>query len=340
MVVVWCLVFVAALALMIKSADWLLEKSEKLGLALGISPFIVGVTIVGAGTSFPELVAGLMAVWEGTTEIVVANALGSNVANIFLVTGLAVVVARKLTVTKSLIDLDLPLLAASTALMMAILWDRVVVLPEAIILLTAYIVYMTYTMTGKEKENADIETAGDLPDIIGTDTKSEARKKIATKTKNGLFVKRPKIQGIDMAFLLMGVAGLFVGSKYLVQSVVELSLILRISAGLLAISVVALGTSLPELIVSIKAARAGKAEIAIGNIFGSNVFNLLLVVGLPGLLAPLQVDERTYAIGMPAMVIATLLFIISGISKKIYIWEGLMYVILYITFIGKLFGLL
>ena len=93
---------------MINSADWLLEKSEKIGLALGISPFIVGVTIVGAGTSFPELISGLMAVWQGATEIVVANAIGSNVANILLVVGLAAVIGKKLVVTKNLIDLDLP----------------------------------------------------------------------------------------------------------------------------------------------------------------------------------------------------------------------------------------
>ena len=330
MILFWSIVFVVSLALMIKAADWLLEKSEKIGLALGISPFIVGVTIVGAGTSFPELISGLMAVWQGATEIVVANAVGSNITNILLVVGIAVVIARKIEVHKSLIDLDLPLLSISTVLVLGIVWDRQVTLPEAILLLVTYVIYLTYTMKHKESEDADIIAHTDLSDIVPS--VRGAKKKSHT-------IRRPKIKGIDLLILLAGIIGLFLGSKYLIESVVELSVILNISAGLIAITAVAIGTSLPELLVSVKAAKQGKAEIAIGNIFGSNVFNLLLVIGFPALFSTLQVDERTFVIGIPVLVIATLLFIISGISRKIHIWEGMMYLVLYVLFIVKLFNI-
>jgi cation:H+ antiporter len=110
--------------------------------------------------------------------------------------------------------------------------------------------------------------------------------------------------------------------------------------GAIAISAVALGTSIPELIVSIKAALQQKSELALGNIFGSNLFNILIVVGLPGLFKTLEIDSATMAIGLPTMVIATLLFVISGISKRIHMWEGAFYLALYVLFIGKLFDFL
>lgn len=331
-VLFWSIVFIISLALMIKAADWLLEKSEKIGLALGISPFIVGVTIVGAGTSFPELISGLMAVWQGATEIVVANAVGSNIANILLVVGLSAVIARKIVVHKSLIDLDLPLLAISTALVLGIIWDRQVGFVEGLLLFVTYGIYLTYTMMHKETESAEIEREGDLPDIIPS-------ARIREKGKGKKMARRPKIVGTDLMLLLAGIAGLFLGSKYLIQSVIELSAILNISAGLIAITAVALGTSLPELLVSVKAASQGKAEIAIGNIFGSNVFNLLLVIGFPALFKTLMIDEKTFMIGVPVLIMATLIFVISGISRKVHVWEGLMYLVLYVLFIAKLFNI-
>lgn len=336
MVFFWILLFILSLAITIKSADWLLEKSEKIGLALGISPFIVGVTIVAAGTSFPELISGLMAVWKGATEIVVANAVGSNIANILLVIGVSAVVARKIVVTKNLIDLDLPLLAISSAMALGILWDRQVTFPEAIVLLVTYFIYLAYTLIHEESEDAEIKREGDLPDIIPSVELKEKKRRGDNKKVGG---RRPKIQAIDLIMFLLGIAGLFFGSKYLIDSVVELSVIFNISSGLIAITAVALGTSLPELLVSVKAATQGKAEIAIGNIFGSNVFNLLVVIGLPAMFKILTVDIKTFTIGLPVLVMATLVFTISGISRKVHIWEGLMYLILYMLFIIKLFGI-
>ncbi len=332
MLSIWVMIFIISLALMIKSADWLLEKSEKIGLAMGISPFIVGVTIVAAGTSFPELISGLMAVWEGATEIVVANAVGSNVANILLVIGVAAIVSQKIVVSKSLIDLDLPLLAIATALFLGMAWDGQIVFVEAILLMITYFIYIAYTMVHKEAEDADIERAGDLPDIITEG--STSKEKRAYKR-----IKRPKVKSMDLVLLVAGMVGLFFGSKYLIHSVIKMSEILAITPGLIAITAVALGTSLPELIVSFKAAKQGKAEIAVGNIFGSNVFNLLLVVGVPGLITTLSIDDQTLTIGLPVLIIATLIFTISGISRRVHVWEGLMYLMVYVLFIGKLFSL-
>ena len=137
----WIFVFIASLAVLVKSADWFVESSEKIGLALKISPFIIGVTIVAIGTSFPEAVISIMATLRGATEIVVSTALGSAVANILLVVGLSAIVAGKLIVKRSLIDLDAPLLAATTVLFVFIMWDRQIVLAEGILLLLAFLIY-------------------------------------------------------------------------------------------------------------------------------------------------------------------------------------------------------
>ncbi|MEA1929877.1 MAG: calcium/sodium antiporter [Patescibacteria group bacterium] len=314
MLLFWVIVFIVSLTTLVKSADWLLDGAEKISLATGLSSFVVGIVIVGLGTSFPELVSSLVAVFKDVTEIVPANAVGSNIANILLVVGLSALVSRRLAVTKSLIELDLPLLAGSTVLFLGVAWDRQITLAESIFLLVLFVVYLTYIILHKDSEERE------------TPLKKRA--------------KRPKIIGKDILLVIVGIIGLAVGAKFLIDSVIELSGILAIGAGTISLAAIAFGTSLPELIVSLKAAWQRKPEIALGNIFGSNVFNILLVIGIPGLFKTLIVDEKTFTLGIPVLIVATLLFIISGISRKIYAYEGAIYFIIYIFFIGKLFGFL
>ena len=331
MLFLWIIIFIASLAVLVKGADWLLQSAEKIGLALGISPFIVGVTIVGLGTSCPELISSIMATMKGVTEIVTAGAIGSNIANILLVVGVAAIIGKRLIISKSLIDLDLPLLAISTVLFLGIVWDKQVTFVEAIILLIAYVIYLLYTFLHKEEETDEIyEVLPGRPN----------RRKLRTANINKKpAIKRPKIITKDIIMLIIGIIALFIGAKYLIDSVIKLSEILNIGAGVISLAAVALGTSLPELLVSAKAAFQGKSEVALGNIFGSNVFNLLVVVGIPGLIRNLQVDETTFTLGLPVLLVATFLFIISGISRRIHIWEGAMYLLVYIFFIGKLFNI-
>ncbi len=313
MLIIWVVLFLVSLAVCIKGADWLLESAEKLGIVIGLSPFIVGVLIVGLGTSFPELIVAMTAILQNVTEVPVASAIGSNIANILLVVGIAAIVGKKLVVTRSLIDLNLPLLAISTVLFLGVVWDGVVTFFEALILLATYSIYLIYMFKHKEEAEEDEEIV-----------KMEV-------------IKKDRLKFLDIVKLLGGGIALALGSKYLVDSVINISTILEISIGIITISAVAIGTSLPELLVSIKAALKNKPEVALGNIFGSNAFNMLVVVGLPGLFQNLNMDEQTYAIGLPTMAIATLLFVISGISKRIYMWEGSLYLMIYILFMGKLF---
>jgi len=335
MLIFWILIFILSLVLLVKSADWFVESSEKIGLALKISPFIIGVTIVSIGTSFPELASSIAAVLKGASEIVAANVIGSNIANILLVVGLSAVAARTLLVKRSLIDLDAPFLAAATGLFIFIVWDGKIVFGEGILLLLAFMVYFLYTIFQRREEIITPELMEVLPggmEIKVLPSRAERRRKEIKE-------KSTKLNFKVFLFLILGIIGLIIGANYTIESVLKISEFLKIPTALIAITAIAVGTSLPELVVSVRAAIKKKYEIALGNIFGSNVFNILIVTGIPALIKPLAIDNLTFLVGLPFLVIATLLFIVSGISRRIHIWEGLMYLLLYILFIVKVCGL-
>lgn len=308
---IWGAVFVAALAALIKGADWVLDSSQKIGLALGMSPFLVGVLIIGFGTSLPELASSVFGMMSGATEIPAANAIGSNIANILLVVGLAAVFSRSaLTMTKNLIDLEIPLLSLVTLIFFGIAYDGVITGGESLFLLASFVLYILYSFF--QKDTVDHSSP----------------------------IEKPKLSVRDFVMLLVGFVLLVGGAKYLIDAVLSISAMAGIAVGVVTIFAVAIGTSLPELIVSIKAAVAGNAEVSIGNIFGSNIFNLLLVVGASGLFGVQWLDGATVALALPMLLATTFLFVISGISNRIHVWEGAFYLLAYVLFSAKLFGLL
>ena len=338
MILTWVIIFVVSIAVLVKGADWFLVSAERIGLSIGISPFVVGVVIVGIGTSFPELVSSFVAVIRGVSEIVPANAVGSNIANILLIVGLSAIVSgRYIVVSKDLIDLDLPLLAASTAFVLGVFLDKQVTFGEAVLLIFLYFIYILYTTLQRRGESEET-FIGILP------SRPIRRGHLTTMAQAGKDLGKKMVSGArgahkDVIMLIVGLVLLVGGAKYLIDSVIALSMILNIGAGVISLVAISFGTSLPELIVSIRAVLQKKYEMALGTVFGSNVFNVLVVVGLPALFYPLTVDDKTYSIGLPMLAVATFLFIISGISKRIHIWEGFFYVALYVLFVAKTFAL-
>ena len=328
-IIFWIFVFIASLALLVKSADWVVENSEKIALALKISPFIVAVTIVAIGTSLPELAFAIAGALKGTPEIVVSNTLGTIIANILLIGGLSAIVARVLIVERSLIDLDIPLFAVSMILFILTMMDKKVVLGEGILLLLAFLVYILYTVYQRG------ETMGRLQAEVEV-----LPSRVDRRRKEAKIGKGPERLNFKVfLFLILGIIGLAVGADYLVESVVKISELLKISTSLITITATAVGTSLPELAVSVGAAAKKKYEIALGNVFGSNIFDALLVGGLPALISTLPVDDVSFYVGIPFLIATTFMLVISGISQKIYIWEGAMYVLLYVLFVAQLFNL-
>lgn len=327
MIYIWLAIFVISLAVLVKSADVFTSGAEIAGLKLKVSPFIIGVTIVSIGTSLPELITSFIAVFRGAPEIVAANAIGSNVANILLVVGLACVVSRKLIVKRSLIDLDAPLLAISMAILFVTVLDGTITFWEAIILVMTYMIYIGYTIKTGQSDDDEIE---------------HNHKKIKKMVKSDLISKEDQAKMAtswlrSILYILVGVVGIYVGADWTIKSVIEIGTMIGISTSIIAITAVAVGTSLPELVVSVTAARRGQFEIALGNVFGSNIFNGMMVIGLPALIRDIPVDPATLNIGVLFMVIATTLYVISAISQRVHRWEGLMYLCLYALFMIKVF---
>jgi len=314
---IWIIVFVVSLFVLIKASGFFTDSAEKIGLFFGLPTFIVGVTIVAIGTSLPELISSIFAVLRDSSEIVVGNVIGSNIANIFFILAITAIIGKKLKISYELIHVDLPIMVGSAFLFALMIWDGVFTLPEALLLISGIVIYFLYTLSS-DKEQKNVEIKKEMKE------KLRGRKKLSAKT---------------IAILFVSIIFIYIGAKYTIESVIELSEIFNIGKEIIALSAVALGTSLPELTVSIIAARKGKPEIAIGNILGSNIFNTFAVMGIPALFGILIIPQSILTFGLPIMLIATLLFFFITQEKEITKWEGYLLLLFYIFFIGKLFNL-
>jgi cation:H+ antiporter len=311
----WVAILVVSLAVLVKGSDWFVDAAEKVGLALGIPPFIIGVTIVAMGTSLPELASSIVAVFSGQSEIVAGNAIGSNIANIALVLGITAVIGKRVKFGVNLMEADVPLLICSAFLLWFILVPDAdgiarVDIFESILLLAGMVIFIAYSFSSDGEEDKDVE-----------------------KTKIPF-----KVYGM----LLLAGFLVYLGANYTVESIIALSDMLGIKSEAIALSVVALGTSLPEIVVSVTAMKRGKPDIAIGNILGSNIFNTFAVVGIPGLIAQIRgegllIPAVITDFSMPVMIAMTLLFFFLMLSKSVSRWEGMMLLIFYIFFVVKLF---
>jgi cation:H+ antiporter len=305
----WIALFVISLFVLIKASGLFTSSAEKIGMFFGIPHFIVGVTVVSIGTSLPELVSSIVAVYQNSSEIVVGNVVGSNITNIFLVLGVVSIVGKKLEIDYELIHVDLPLFVGSAFLLAVTVWDGVFTTVEAVLSIAGFILYTLYLLNVEKMHDP-------------SDTENKSR---------GL---EPK----TLIVLVLSSFFIFIGAKYTVESIIKISAILGIGKEIIAASAVALGTSLPELMVSATAAKAGNPELAIGNVLGSNIFNAFAVMGVSAMFGTLIIPTGIIAFAMPLMLMATLLYVFITQDKQITQWEGGLLVIFYILFIGKLFN--
>lgn len=313
-IVLWLAVFLISLFVLIKSADFFTNSAVTIGKSFGMPHFIIGVTIVAIGTSLPELVSSIFAVLKDSSEIVVGNVIGSNIANILLILGITAILGKKLVVKYEIIHIDLPLLMGSTFLFAITIIDKTFSKPESLICLAALIIYVIHATTSQEK------------------------KQLPTKKEEPATNRKPiKIKTI----IILLISGVFIygAAKYTIESVIRLSEILNMGKEVIAAIGIALGTSLPELAVSITALHKGESGIAIGNILGSNIFNLLAVMGIPALFGSLIIPLNILTFALPMLLIATFLFFFMTQDKEITWSEGCLLIILYIFFVVKLLKL-
>lgn len=319
------LILAAALAGVVKGADWFLNAAEKVGVSIGLPPFILGVILVGFGTSLPELATSIAAVADGVNDVSIANVAGSNIANIFLILGIATIVMGTIKFDKDLIDLDVPLLLGVTVLFGLLVIDGSLGLFDGILLLLVFASYILYSLGYRE----DKEHHKGLVALIAA---------LSRGPKQKVEKKQNLIGPFTLLVLVFSVILLGASSKFAVDSMLRIVEQVSFGVGVLSFFALAIGTSLPELTVTIKSLRAGKGDIVVGNIIGSCMFNMLLIGGVASVFKVQVVDPVLLPWMIGGMIISVLLINASTISKRIHVWEGIVFVLLYVVLATKIIG--
>ena len=300
-------VFILSLGVLVKSSDWFVESAEEIGLSFGISPFIVGVTIVAFGTSLPELASSVAAVLAEESEIVIGNVVGSNIANFCLVLGLVAVISKNIIIEKRVMEIDVPILFASAFMLWFMVSDLQIVWWEGLFMLVGLVVFLFNSFKPSEPETED--------------ENAEKAESVRVKT---------------YVMLLVGGVLVWLSAVTVVHSIQFLSEYAGISPEIIAVTLVAIGTSLPEVVVSIAAARRGNAGIAVGNVLGSNIFNTFAVISIPSFITPLVIPADIVAFSLPFMLMITGLFAVICVTSKVSRWEGYFFLLLYAYFMCEL----
>lgn len=298
------LLIVVGVALVLFGADKLTEGASALARRMNVPEIVIGLTIVAAGTSAPELFVSIVSALKGTPDMAVGNVVGSNTMNAMLIVGCAAMVAP-MAISPSTVKKDIPFSVLASVALIVLALDSFLGRVDGIILLAGFAAFMVYTLMQAKTGS------------------SEAVKEASPVWKNLLFV-------------VFGLAGLVVGSNLFVDSASSVALSLGISEGVVGLTIVAGGTSLPELATSVVAARKGQSAIAIGNVIGSNVFNILLILGLTATISPLEIEGIT-TIDMAVMLLSVaLVWFFSRTRYTVERWEGAVLVGGYMLYLGWL----
>ncbi|MEW6708468.1 MAG: calcium/sodium antiporter [Candidatus Riflebacteria bacterium] len=315
--IIFCLIGFVILSY---AADKLVEGASNLALDFGISKMVIGMTIVAAGTSLPELVVSVNASLKGNPELSLGNVVGSNIMNIALILGIAALI-QPIVCKKQTIRREVPILIGSALLIWYVAYtDKQITLHEGIVILILLVIY-TYMSYIWSKEGGDEEEG------------NPSTEKVSTAT--------------NLAFIFGGLIGLVAGSELLVRGAIAIAQSIGVSDEVIGLTLIAIGTSLPELATSVTAARRGQSDIALGNVVGSNIFNVLAIIGCAAVVGPfngipgadiLKVSDNMLGIHIPLMVVISLAVLpIMSTGLKIVRLEGAFLVCFYLAYNVVLF---
>ncbi len=293
--------------LLIKGADILVDGSSAIAKKLHIPEIIIGLTIVSIGTSMPELFVSTTSAIEGYSDISIGNIIGSNICNLLLILGLSAII-RPVTFQKQTKIIENPMSIILTIIFLIICnTGRYITRTEGLILIILFILFLIYTI------------------IIGIRTQKKAVLLEIEETENISLIK-------NISLIILGICILKIGGELVVDKAQEIARMLNVSEKIIGLTIVAIGTSLPELVTSVTAAIKGESDIAIGNIVGSNIFNMLLIIGLSAIIQPINYNI-TYNYQMVVLFIGMILITIFPFIKPKNVLsrtEGIVFVILYI----------
>ncbi len=296
----------AGFVMLIKGADFFVDGSSGIASRFGISQLVVGLTIVAMGTSAPEAAVSISAALKGNAGITIGNVLGSNILNIFIILGLTALLTKKtVPVASSTIKNEMPFMIV---IMLILLWmgyaGNEIARLEGAGLWIVFLLYLFYLFKMAKK---------------GADKNSKDNKGESSPREGE---KKEKSMAMLVLFTAVGLALIVIGSSVTVDAATEIAKIIGLSERFIGLTIVALGTSLPELFTSVSAARKGKADIAIGNIVGSNVFNVLFVVGTSALITPVVFESKFIVDSIVAVAAGVLLWIFSFRGRSLNRAEG------------------
>jgi cation:H+ antiporter len=309
------LLLILGLVLLVFGADLLVKGAARLAGNFGVPALVIGLTVVAFGTSAPELAVSVKAAWSGQAELAIANAVGSNIFNVLFILGLSALIFP-LVISRQLIRQDVPLMVGVSVLLVLMTLDNSLVRWEALILTLGLIIYTSFLFYQGRKKGMD----------VSDDEVEEMLKAKAPAWQNVLLV-------------LVGLALLVLGARWLVQSAVEIATLFGVNEAVIGLTIVAAGTSLPEVVTSVVATMRGERDIAVGNVVGSNVFNILCVLGISGLVSPtpLLAGEQMAQLDIPVMLGVALLCVpLFFAGATLNRWDGGLFLALYIAYIWYL----
>lgn len=317
------LLLILGLALILGGANFLTDGSAALAQRFRVPEFIVGLTIVAVGTSTPELVVSVLSAAAGNSDVAIGNVVGSNIFNVFVILGICALIAP-LPLTGGNIRRDIPFVTAASVLLLLFTSDRLLGLGQAdaigridgIIMLLLYIALIRYTIRAEGR------------------TAVQATPETATAGKP----QRGKAMWLIVVMIVGGLAGLVFGGELFLRSATAIARALGVSESVIAITLVAGGTSLPELASSVVSLIKGKADMALGNVIGSNIANILLILGLSATINPLTLGGIT-RIDLLVVLLSSVLLFVSAFTfrrKAVDRWEGFLFLVIYALYIGYL----
>ncbi len=306
------IMFFSGLLLLYYGAEYLVTGSSRLALSFGIRPLIIGMTIIAFATSMPEMTVSLMASLKGSSDIAAGNVVGSNIANIGLILGVTAVLVP-MAVAKSVLRRELPFMLAVSFLVYLLAADGQLSFLDGMILFILLLSFLAYCL--KLARTSFINSRPDDDDV------SHEKKR----------------RNSDWLLIIAGIVGLCIGAELMVRSAVSIALSIGVSELVIAMSVVALGTSLPELAASTVSALRGELELSVGNIIGSNIFNLLFVLGVCPMIRPISIDSSLLATQIPVMLAFSIALIFFVRRQRLSRRSGAVLLSAYLIFILSLF---
>ncbi|SDB94828.1 cation:H+ antiporter [Succiniclasticum ruminis] len=341
-------ILIIGFALLVKGADLFVDGASGIAKKFGISELIIGLTIVAMGTSAPEAAVSIAAAAKGSAGISIGNVIGSNIMNIFIILGVVAAITP-LKIERSTVRYEMPFTIIVTVLFVLMGRDGLITRVDGAILWAGLLLYIAYLLRQAKQKPAEIpsqaETAvqktegTDSPEVVvetaanvpNAAAEAGATPAAATETGEAVPAESPSIWKL-IALTIVGLAVILVSSDYAVDAAVALAKIFNISDRVIGLTIVALGTSLPELVTSVTAALRGNADLAVGNVVGSCIFNLLFVLGTSALILPIPCAPNFLSDAYVAVGATVLLLLFGFTQMKIVRWEGVLLVACYVAY--------